>query len=235
MENTVIAEGKTTNEAIENGLKQLKVSKNMVDIKVLEEDKKSFFSILAPRVVKVQLTLKKDVKPEEQREPREVKRKSNENVEEIKEEIEKIKVFLKEFVEKQPIENIEYSVTQKDFDIEIELNSSSEINYLIGYRGETLNALQTVISSIINRGHSEKIRVHVDINGYRQKRIKTLQDLALKVSKTVLKTGKAIALEPMTAYERKIIHSALQDNDHVTTFSKGEEPYRKIVIDIKKK
>lgn len=232
MENTVIAEGKTTTEAIENGLKQLKVSKNMVDIKVLEEEKKSFFSILTPRVVKVQLTLKETKKSEE---IKETKRKANENEEEIKEEIEKIKVFLKEFIEKQPIQNIDWKVEQKGFDIEIEINGGNEISYLIGYRGETLNALQTVISSIINKEHSEKIRVHVDINGYRQKRVKTLEDLALKVSKTVLRTGKPIELEPMTAYERKVIHSALQGNDKITTFSKGEEPYRKIVIDINKK
>lgn len=232
MENTVIAEGKTTTEAIENGLKQLKVSKNMVDIKVLEEEKKSFFSILAPRVVKVQLTLKEAKKSEEVREN---KRKANENETEIKTEIENIKIFLKNFIEKQPIQNIEWKVEQKGFDIEVEMNGGNEISYLIGYRGETLNALQTVISSIINKEHSEKIRVHVDINGYRQKRVKTLEDLALKVSKTVLRTGKPIALEPMTAYERKVIHSALQENDKITTFSKGEEPYRKIVIDINKK
>ncbi len=231
MGNTVIAEGKTTTEAIENGLKQLKVSKNMVDIKVLEEEKKSFFSILAPRVVKVQLTVKENVKTEEHKE---VKRKVNENETEIKEEIEKVKVFLKEFIEKQPIKNINWDVKQNGFDIDIEINGDNEISYLIGYRGETLNALQIVISSIINKEHSEKIRVHVDINGYRQKRVKTLEELAQKVSKTVLRTGKSIALEPMSAYERKIIHSALQGNDKITTFSKGEEPYRKIVIDIKK-
>lgn len=231
MGNTVIAEGKTTTEAIENGLKQLKVSKNMVDIKVLEEEKKSFFSILAPRIVKVQLTVKENVKTEEHKE---VKRKVNENETEIKEEIEKVKVFLKEFIEKQPIKNINWDVKQNGFDIDIEINGDNEISYLIGYRGETLNALQIVISSIINKEHSEKIRVHVDINGYRQKRVKTLEELAQKVSKTVLRTGKSIALEPMSAYERKIIHSALQGNDKITTFSKGEEPYRKIVIDIKK-
>ena len=231
MGNTVIAEGKTTTEAIENGLKQLKVSKNMVDIKVLEEEKKSFFSILAPRVVKVQLTVKENEKTEEHKE---VKRKVNENETEIKEEIEKVKVFLKEFIEKQPIKNINWDVKQNGFDIDIEINGDNEISYLIGYRGETLNALQIVISSIINKEHSEKIRVHVDINGYRQKRVKTLEELAQKVSKTVLRTGKSIALEPMSAYERKIIHSALQGNDKITTFSKGEEPYRKIVIDIKK-
>ncbi len=231
MSRNIIAEGKTTTEAIENGLKQLNVSKNMVDIKVIDEEKKSFFSILTPRVVKVQLTVKED---KETYAIKENKRKANENEEEIKEEIEKIKIFLKEFIDKQPIKEIEWEVKQNGFDIEININGGNEISYLIGYRGETLNALQTVISSIINKEHSEKIRVHVDINGYRQKRIKTLEDLALKVSKTVLRTGKSIALEPMTAYERKIIHSALQGNNKITTFSKGEEPYRKIIVDIKK-
>ena len=231
MENTIIAEGKTTTEAIENGLKQLKVSKNMVDIKVLEEEKKSFFSILAPRVVKVQLTIRENKGNEESKE---LKRKVNENETEIQEEIEKIKVFLKEFIEKQPVKNINWEVKQNGFDIDIEINGDNEISYLIGYRGEILNALQIVISSIINKDHSEKIRVHIDINGYRQRRVKTLEELAIKVSKTVLRTGKSIALEPMTAYERKIIHSALQGNDKITTFSKGEEPYRKIIIDIKK-
>lgn len=231
MSRNIIAEGKTTTEAIENGLKQLNVSKNMVDIKVIDEEKKSFFSILTPRVVKVQLTVKED---KETYAIKENKRKANENEEEIKEEIEKIKIFLKEFIDKQPIKEIEWEVKQNGFDIEININGGNEISYLIGYRGETLNSLRGVISSIINKEHSEKIRVHVDINGYRQKRIKTLEDLALKVSKTVLRTGKSIALEPMTAYERKIIHSALQGNNKITTFSKGEEPYRKIIVDIKK-
>lgn len=231
MENSIIAEGKTTTEAIENGLKQLNVSKNMVDIKVLEEEKKSFFSILSPRIVKVQLTLKET---KQEQVAKETKRKANENEEEINEEIEKIKKFLDSFIEKQPVKDINWEVKKNGFDIEININGGSEISYLIGYRGETMNALQTVISSIINKEHSEKIRVYVDVNGYRQKRKKTLEELAIKVSKTVMKNGKSIALEPMSAYERKIIHSALQGNNKITTFSKGEEPYRKIVIDIKK-
>ena len=129
MENTVIAEGKTTTEAIENGLKQLKVSKDKVDIKVLEEEKKSFFSILTPRIVRVQLTVKEENKKEEFKE-----RKSNENAEEIQEEIKKIQIFLKEFIEKQPVKNIEWNVKQKQYDIEIEINGGNEISYLIGYR-----------------------------------------------------------------------------------------------------
>lgn len=231
MEKSIISEGKTTTEAIDNGLKQLHVSKDMVDIKIMEEEKKSFFSILAPRIVKVKLTVKEDKLDRNQKD---AKRKTNENEEEIKDEIKEINEFLSKFIEKQPIENISWEVKQKGFDIEVQINGSNEISYLIGYRGETMNALQTIISSIINNEHSEKTRVYVDINGYRKKRKKMLEELALKVSKTVIRTGKSIALEPMSAYERKIIHSALQDNDKITTFSKGEEPYRKIIIDIKK-
>ena len=227
MPKTIIAEGKTTTEAIENGLKQLNTHKSMVDIKVVEEEKKSFFSILAPRVVKVQLTLKEEKTTDVIKDE---KRKVNENEEEIKKSVEKLKLFVADFIEKQPVKGIEWEVKQNKFDIEVNVNGNNEISY----RGETLNALQTIISSVVNKDNLEKIRVYLDINGYRQKRIKTLEDLALKVSKTVLRTGKPIALEPMTAYERKIIHSALQGNTKVTTFSKGEEPYRKIVIDINK-
>ena len=231
MAKSIVAEGKTTTEAIENGLKELNVSKNMVDIKVLEEEKKSFFSILTPRVVKVQLTIKEGKNEQKEKEPA---RKQNENEEEIKEAIENAKKFMTEFIEKQPIQGIEWDVNQNGFDIEITINGGNEISYLIGYRGETMTALQTVISSILNKGLTEKIRVHVDINGYRGKREKALEELAQKVAKTVQRTGKAVALEPMSAYERKIIHSALQSNTKVTTFSKGEEPYRKIVIDLKR-
>lgn len=233
MAESIISEGKTTNEAIENGLKQLKVSKSQVDIKVLEEEKKSFFSILAPRVVKVQLTLKERGQAQE-RPQKEVKRKQNENEEDIKEAVNKAKEFMTEFIEKQPVKDIKWEVNQKEYDIEITIDGGNEISYLIGYRGETMYALQTVISSILNKNLEDKIKVYVDVNGYRAKRARTLEELANKVSKTVLRTGKAIALEPMTAYERKIIHSALQGNDKITTFSKGEEPFRKIVIDLKR-
>ena len=76
--------------------------------------------------------------------------------------------------------------------------------------------------------------VFVDVAGYKEKRIKTLEELAEKISKTVIRTGKAISLEPMTAYERKIIHTKLQENDKVKTFSKGEEPHRRVVITLNK-
>ena len=101
---------------------------------------------------------------------------------------------------------------------------------LIGYRGETLNAMQNILSAIANKKASGKIKLTLDIENYREKRKKVLEDLADKVSKTVLRTGKSITLEPMTAYERKIIHSKLQDNPKIETHSIGENDNRRIVI-----
>ena len=92
--------------------------------------------------------------------------------------------------------------------------------------------MQTILSTIGNRGFNSKIRIILDIENYRQKREKTLEELAQKVSKTVLKTGKSITLEPMSAYERKIIHSKLQENTKIETHSIGEGDNRRVVISI---
>lgn len=222
--NSVIAEGKTTAEAIENGLKQLKVSKDKVNIKVLENaEKRSFFSILAPRVVKVELTLK-DVKEHYAPMQEHVNQITPEQIEIAKK---NLTVFLDEFSTK--FEDFDYDIKVNGNDINVELkgNDSSK---LIGYRGETLNSIQIVMSTIANKNVMGKVRIILDIAGYREKRKKVLEDLADKISKTVIKTGKTIMLEPMPAYERKIIHTRLQNNEKVKTFSKGEEPYRKIVI-----
>ena len=225
--NSVIAEGKTTAEAIENGLKQLNVSKDKVNIKVLENaEKRSFFSILAPRVVKVELTLK-DVKEHYAPMQEHVNQITPEQIEIAKK---NLTVFLDEFSTK--FEDFDYDIKVNGNDINVELkgNDSSK---LIGYRGETLNSIQIVMSTIANKNVMGKGRIILDIAGYREKRKKVLEDLADKISKTVIKTGKTIMLEPMPAYERKIIHTRLQNNEKVKTFSKGEEPYRKVIISLK--
>lgn len=230
---SVIAEGKTTNEAIEKGLKELKVSKDMVDVKVLEEDKKrSFYSILAPRVVKVELTVKEGVTKREEVAPKTTvkeKRSLNKNMEEIETAKIDVENFLKEFLKNE----YEYEVKIENFDIFVDINGE-KINHLIGYRGENINAMQVIISAIANKKSSSKVNVFVDVAGYKEKRIKTLEELAEKISKTVVRTGKSITLEPMTAYERKIIHTKLQQNNKVKTFSKGEEPHRRLVITLNK-
>ena len=224
MAKIIVSQGKTTNEAIENGLKELKVSKDMVDVKVLEEEKRSFYNILAPRVVKVELTVKEKVE-EKKEEKEKIQKKFNENKEEINAGLEEIKVFLNKFLNKE----INYSAEIKENDIYVEI-SGENVNYLIGYRGENINAMQTILSSIANKKSTSKIRVYLDIAGYRERREKTLEDLAQKISRTVGRTRKAVTLEPMSAYERLIIHQELADRTDVTTESYGEEPRRRVVI-----
>ncbi len=225
MSKTIISEGKTTNEAIENGLKELKVSKNEVEIKVLEnEDKRSFFSILAPRVVKVELTLKEDNKKEEKKEV--ILSQEDFNIAKNN-----VKTFLDEFL-KDLNEESEYNIKEENNRLLVEIKGRN-LGFLIGYRGETLYDLQNIISSIANKKVENRVSVILDIENYRQKREKTLHDLALKVASTVIKTRKDVTLEPMKPYERKIIHSALQDNDKVATKSIGKEPKRKVVISLK--
>lgn len=228
MEKTIISEGKTTKEAIENGLKKLNVSKDCVDIRVLEnEDKRSFFSILTPRVVKVEMTLKEakkeSIKPKKEIElTQEEQKKAEENLDR----------FLKDFITKLP-EGTKYKIEATSSYINVDI-MDGDLGYLIGYRGETLYALQNVLSAVANKGIENKVRVILDIEGYKAKREKTLEELAEKVAKTVIRTRKSVKLEPMQAYERKIIHSKLQQNSKVETTSVGEEPYRRIIVSLKK-
>ena len=225
---TIIAEGKTTNEAIENGLKQLKVSRDRVEVKVLEnEDKRSFFSILAPRVVKVELKLKEDSKKvvKEKKEivlTAEEQEKAKQNVEN----------FMKDFVKELP-EDTKYDIEKSSSGLNVSI-TSEKLGFLIGYRGETLYALQSILTAIAGKGVEQRVRVILDIERYKEKREKTLEELAEKVAKTVIRTKKPIKLEPMKAYERKIIHSKLQGNTRVETTSVGEEPHRRIIVSLKK-
>lgn len=228
MPNSIISEGKTTAEAVENGLKILKVSKDKVEIKVLEnENKKSFFSILTPRVVKVELTVKENSKKEEKR-VETVNKEYNSNMTEIETAKKDVEKFLEQFINKVNNE-IKYTVNVEDNTIVVNMDGNS-YGSLIGYRGETLNAMQTILSSIANKKVKERIKLILDIGNYRQKREKALEELAEKVSKTVLRNGKNITLEPMTAFERKIIHSKLQENPRIETYSIGEGDNRRVVI-----
>lgn len=224
MNKTIISEGKTSTEAIEKGLKELNATKEMVDIKILEEtEKRSFYSILSPRIVKVELTLKEEKTVENNK-----KKNVNENIEEIKIAESDIVDFLDKFLS----ENINRKIDIIENEIFVDITGDN-LNYLIGYRGEVINAFQKILTSIANKKSSAKIRVYVNIEGYREKRQKTLEELAEKIARTVIRTRREISLEPMTAYERKIIHTKLQNHPKVKTFSKGEEPHRKVVITLK--
>lgn len=227
MGKTIIVEGKTSTEAIEKGLKELKCKRDDVEIKILEnEDKRSFFSILEPRVVKVELTVK-DEKENHEFHEKIHKDPSEEDVDKCKNDIEK---FLKEFT--SILENLDYKISVNNKDINVELLGEKSAD-LIGYRGDTINAMQTILSSIGNKNNQVRVRVLLDIANYKEKREETLKELARKIEKTVKRNGKKIILEPMNSYERKIIHTELQNSEYVTTYSIGEEPRRKVVVEKK--
>jgi len=227
MDKTIIVEGRTSTEAIEKGLKELKVSKNKVDIKILEnEDKRSFFDILAPRVVKVQMSLKESLHAD-------AKKDREDKTEEIEETMKKIDSFIKIFIEKSSLNDVNYETTREKDKIFINI-TGKDASCLIGYRGEVLNSLQNIITAISNKNAISKITIILDVEEYREKRKKVLENLAEKMAASVIKKQKKVVLEPMTAYERKIIHSKLQFHKEVETHSIGEEPYRKVVIELKK-
>ena len=178
MDKCIISEGKTTNEAIEKGLKILNVSKNKVDIKVLEnEEKRSFFSILTPRVVKVQLTLK-----EVEEEHKIVKKEINLSQEEQDIAVKNVEEFLKEFLNKlEKDEKIEYSIKADKSGVYVSINDKN-LGYLIGYRGETLYALQNVLSAIAGKKIENKVRVFLDIESKKRKNIRRISRKNIKNS-----------------------------------------------------
>lgn len=230
---SIVCEGRTSNEAIEKGLKQLHCTIKDVDVKILEnEDKKIFFSILDPRVVKVELTLKDD------RADREYENNKVIEKEEIvvsKDEIDKCKnnidVFLKDFCEK--FGELTYEIMDDEKDV-VYVNINGKNSYkLIGYRGDVLNAFQTILNSIGNRDIKDRVRVFLNVNEYKEKREQSLKELAHRLEKSVYKSKKKAVLEPMNSYDRKIIHTELQNSKFVKTYSVEEEPHRHIVVDLK--
>jgi len=150
----------------------------------------------------------------------------------------KIKVTVKKFL--QDILNCmdikaEFEIREENNIINIVLTGQN-MGILIGYRGETLDSLQYLLSLIINKGHeTEYKRVVLDTENYRLKREETLQRLAGKMAGRVKRSGKYIKLEPMNPYERRIIHFSLQNDPYINTYSEGEEPYRRVIVDLKKK
>lgn len=220
-EKTYIFEGKTTNEAIEKGLRELKTTKNKVEFRVLEEeDKKTFFSILAPKVVKVEMKFKEGMKS---------KPKITKEIGQVMQELE---IFVHNFVEKLPVKDLKYEIKKEDNLIKVDIKDERAA-FLIGYRGETLNSLQNILSNVASNDKQEKMRVLLNISNYREKREKDLTNLSNRIAESVVKTKKSVTLEPMTAYDRKIVHSVLQNHEKVTTYSIGREPYRKVVVSLK--
>ena len=124
-----------------------------------------------------------------------------------------------------------YDEENKNLNVDL---SGDEMGVLIGKRGQTLDSLQYLLSLVVNKESEEYIRVKVDTEDYRQRRKETLENLAKNIAYKVKRTKRPVSLEPMNPYERRIIHSALQNDKYVTTHSEGEEPFRRVVVTLKK-
>lgn len=200
--------GRTAEEAIQNALRELNVTEEKVTIEVLEEGSKGFLNIIGVKPAKVKVTLKRDY-------------------------IGDAKKFLRDILNAM---NVKAEIHIKEENNEININLvGPNMGVLIGYRGETLDSLQYLLSLVVNKNHDETYkRVILDTVNYRQNRQETLKKLALKMGDKVRINGKTLKLEPMNPYERRVIHSTLQDNAYVTTHSEGDEPYRRVVIELKK-
>ena len=186
----------------------------------------------------------KEKQPKQPREPREPKEKQPKpqkeieiltNEEEIKDVENRAVVFLKEVFEAMELGEVEiksvYNREDGCLDVDFE---GEDMGLLIGKRGQTLDSLQYLTSLVVNKGKDTYIRVKLDTEDYRRRRKETLENLARGIAAKVKKTHKSVVLEPMNPYERRIIHSALQGNRYVETISEGEEPYRHIVVKMKK-
>ena len=169
-------------------------------------------------------------KEEKLREERKVLLRTEEEIAEIKEEAVKFLSGVFKAMGLQVEIKIEYKNEEGNLDIDFE---GEDMGILIGKRGQTLDSLQYLTSLVVNKGRQGYIRVKLDTEDYRNRRKETLENLARSIAYKVRKTRKPVSLEPMNPYERRIIHSALQGNRYVETYSEGNEPYRHVVVKLK--
>ena len=201
--------GKTKEEAIQKAVDQLGTPVEDLEIEVLEEGSKGLFGFLGSKDFKIKAT-----------------------------------VIVKDTVETRILSFLNglFEVMNIEADIKIDMNSDSakvsvigdSAGQLIGRRGESLDALQMILSLAVNKTPGEYVKIMLDIEDYRSKREESLVRYANKMARTAAKQRKNIKLEPMNPYERRIVHSALQSDTYVTTYSEGEEPYRHVVVTLKK-
>lgn len=199
--------GKTVSDAVNEALKEMNLTKEEVEIIVIDEGSKGFLGMFGAKDAVVR-----------------VKRKFNPE--------RTARDFLKEmFLAMGILVNIEIRLKEKQMSINL---SGDDMGVLIGKRGQTLDSLQYLVNLVVNKGNAPYISITLDTENYRQRRKDTLEALAYNLAKKVKQTGKNVVLEPMNPYERRIIHSSLQNDKFVTTYSEGEEPYRNVVITLKK-
>lgn len=244
--------GKTKEEAIEKAARELQVDIEQLSIEVLEEGNKGFLGLIGAKDFKIKASIKDSVEEDfspkdilagigEKKEPKEDS--SEKKVDEVKstpenentpldpEMDEKIREFLKGIFEALSIDaQIE---TRREGEIVKVKVIGDSAGVLIGRRGESLDALQLLLGLAVNRKAEGYVKLQLDIENYREKREESLVRYAHKMARMASKQRRNIRLEPMNPNERRIIHSALQSDTYVTTFSEGEEPYRKVVIAVR--
>ena len=199
---------KTVNDAITEACQKLTVTSDKLEFEVIEEGSSGFLGIGAkPAVIKARVRCSV---------------------------ADNAKIFLNEVFEAMKLNvviGVEYDEAARNMNIDL---SGDEMGVLIGKRGQTLDSLQYLVSLVVNKEAKEYIRVKLDTENYRQRRKETLENLAKNISYKVKRTKSPVSLEPMNPYERRIIHSALQNDRYVVTHSEGEEPFRRVVVTLKK-
>ena len=248
---------KTVDEAVAKALKELNITAEEAVVEVLEEGKKGFLGMFS-KDAKVRVTAKEVAAPVvEEIIVEEVKVEVETEVEEtVKEEapaateeraarepkkfvvndeaVAKAREFLQKVFNAMKIEVVmEKFVNKNDGTVTFKLHGA-DMGILIGKHGQTLDSLQYLTNLVANKNSAERVRVIIDVEDYRDRRIEALNRLAYRLADKVKRSGERVALEPMNPHERKIIHMALQNDRRVTTLSEGDEPYRHVVIELKK-
>lgn len=215
---------KTVEEAVELAIQELNITKDKAVIEILEQPSKGFLGLIGSRLARVKVT----VKEEKAAEP-EVSAKKETSADRSKEK-DTAYGFLREVLNCMDVK-AEIKIKHTEAGLYINL-IGPKMGIIIGRRGQTLDSLQYLVSLVVNKdkGRDDYLRVVLDTENYRSKREETLIRLANRLAERVVKTRKRMELEPMNPYERRIIHSALQDYPGVITYSEGEEPNRKVII-----
>lgn len=215
MKNVIEQTGKTVEEAIRRGLEELKVARDEVEIEVIEEPKSGgILGLLSSTKAKIRLTVSKKI-------DNNLAGKTEKRVKEIIDDIFKI-----------TNESLKYEITNKNEYVCLDIEGEN-IAHLIGYKGCVIDSLQTIINTTLSKEEEEYAKVYVEVGKYKEKKDETIRRLAKKMAENVVKFKKPIRLEYMSAYERKIVHTELQDNTQVITESIGVEPRRRIIIKLK--
>ena len=240
MTKSIEVQGRTEEEAIEIALEQLGMSRDDVSVEIVETAKTGLFGLKnTPATVKVQYDVEEDdisvsdndftdnAKIETEKHVR-GKEKIKATVAPSDEQCRQVDDFLSGLFKRMDID-VSFEVAKKEDAISVTL-TCSDPGVLIGRRGETLDSLQHITNYAINRGNTGRVRINLDAENYRQRRSGSLENLAKRTAEKVIKYRRNMTLDPMNAYERHIIHAALQDNGNVSTFSVGKENNRRVVI-----